>query len=548
MSIYLKYILISLLVCTSLISKAQQHVRVDSVNSAYDEQNPRLTPDGSRLYFTRSGHPDNVGGTIDRGDIWYSDLKSDSTWSEAQNAGKVINHPGLNGVVGFSTDGNTIYLLNYFVAGGFAGGTVSNGISKSKRVGGEWTKPEKLKITYFANDSEYISASITPDEKALVLSIKSFQTFGNEDLYVTFKQGDSWIKPINLGETINTFSEEWAPFISADKSTLYFSSNGHDGMGSRDIFAAKRLDESWKSWSKPQNLGTNINTKGIELGYTIPATGDMAFFSTTQNSEGFGDIFQFPLSEIEKTVQAIELVEEPAAEETPAPEPKKERETTPISEKVMVVMTMQVLDKETSLAVDAVVNLNFGEEITSIDTREVESEDKKWIMSFEEGTLIQVDITAAGYLNYKEEFVAGAKSVVAEVLDGSKQVEGFRLTRNSVGTKIEIEQILFAQGAAAFADSVEAETNLGKLAALMQANPDIAIRLEGHTDNRGNPKLLKELSQNRVDAVKQYLVEKGVTAGRIETIGFGGEKPIARNVNDKNRQKNRRVEVVVTKN
>lgn len=542
----LKYFFVPILLLTSFLAQAQeQHIKIDSINSAYDEQNPRLSPDGKKLYFTRSGHPQNVGGKIDKGDIWYSDLKSDGTWSEAKNAGNVINHPGLNGIAGFSADGKTIYLLNYYDPNGPAGGTIRNGIAKSTLRNGEWTRPEKLNITYFANNSEHISASISPDEKVLVMSLKSFQTVGNEDLYVTFKQGDRWIQPRNLGETINTFSEEWAPFLSADKSTLYFSSNGHKGQGSRDIFVAKRLDESWTNWSAPVNLGTDINTKGVELGYSIPVTGNKAFFSTTQNSEGFGDIFQYPLSQTEKAIQ--EIVTDPVpAEEEIQPEPKKELETTPVSEKVMVVMTMQVLDKETGSPVDAQVKLTFGEETTEINTREVESDDKKWIMSFEEGTKIAVSITAVGYLNYNEEFVAESTAIVVDA-QGNK-VEGFQLTPNAVGTKIQIEKILFARGKAAFADTLQAQSHLEELVTLMTANPDIAIRLEGHTDNQGNPLRLKELSQTRVDAVKQYLIGKGIAGGRIETVGLGGEKPIARNVNEAGRSQNRRVEFIVIRN
>ncbi|GAB5523112.1 MAG: OmpA family protein [Roseivirga sp.] len=543
----LKYIFVPVLLFTTFLAQAQgqQHIKIDSVNSAYDEQNPRLSPDGKRLYFTRSGHPQNVGGKIDKGDIWYSDLKSDGTWSTAQNAGSTINHPGLNGVAGFSADGKRIYLLNYFDPAGPAGGTIRNGISRSTLKDGAWTQPEKLKITYFANNSEHISASISPDEKVLVMSLKSFQTEGNEDLYVTFKQGDSWIQPRNLGATINTFSEEWAPFLSADKTTLYFSSNGHGGQGSRDIFVAKRLDESWTNWSNPVNLGSDINTRGVELGYSIPTTGDMAFFSTTQNSEGFGDIFQYPLSQTEKAVQEIITDPEPEVAEV-LPEPKKELETTPVSEKIMVVMTMQVLDKETGSPVDAQVKLTFDEETMEVNTREVESEDKKWIMSFEEGTRIAVSITAEGYLNYNEEFTAESTAIVVDA-EGNK-VEGFQLTPNAVGTKIQIEKILFARGQAAFADTLQAQTHLAELVTLMKANPDMAVRLEGHTDNQGNPVRLKELSQSRVDAVKQYLVDKGITANRIETVGLGGEKPIARNVNEEGRSQNRRVEFIVIRN
>lgn len=547
MPFYLKYILTPLLFFTSFFAQAQgqQHVRIDSVNSAYDEQNPRLSPDGKRLYFTRSGHPQNVGGTRDKGDIWYADLKEDGTWTTAKNMGNVINHPGLNGVAGFSADGNTIYLLNYFDPKGPAGGTIRNGVSKSSLRNGRWSKPERLNITYFANNSEYISASISMDEKVLIMSLESFQTEGNEDLYVTFKQGDNWIQPRNLGSTINTFSEEWSPFLSADKSTLYFSSNGHGGEGSRDIYVSKRLDESWTNWSTPVNLGSDINTRGIELGYVVPATGNMAFFSSTQNSEGFGDIFQYPLSDAEKTIQEINLEPEPVVEEAD-PEPKEELETTPVSQKIMVVMTLQVLDKETGNPVNALVKLSFGDETTDIDTREIESEDKKWIMSFEEGTRIIVSITADGYLNYNEEFTAESTAIVVDA-EGNK-VEGFQLTPNAVGTKIQIEKILFARGQAAFADTIQAQTHLEELVSLLTDNPEISIRLEGHTDNQGNPVRLKELSQNRVDAVKQYLVEKGIAANRIETAGLGGEKPIARNVNEAGRSQNRRVEFIVIKN
>lgn len=205
-----------------------------------------------------------------------------------------------------------------------------------------------------------------------------------------------------------------------------------------------------------------------------------------------------------------------------------------------------MLDKETGNPVDAQVKLTFGEDSTDINTQEIESQDKKWIMSFEEGVRITVAITAEGYLNYNEEFLAESTAIVVD--DSGNKVEGFQLTPNTVGTKIQIEKILFARGEAAFADTLQAQTNLNELVTLMTANPDIAIRLEGHTDNQGNPVRLKELSQTRVEAVKQYLVSKGIVGNRIETMGLGGEKPIARNVNEAGRSQNRRVEFIVIRN
>jgi len=540
--------LITLLLVLSghLMAQENGHVKIDSVNSSYDEQNPRLSPDGNQLYFTRSGHPDNVGGIIDRGDIWVSNKNTDGSWGAAQHAGAVLNHPGLNGVVGFSADSKTIYLLNYYDPDGQGGGNLRNGIAKSTWSNGGWTAPERLKITYFANSSEYINAHISADEKVLLLSIRSFQTFGNEDLYVTFKQPDgSWLQPRNLGNTINTSSEEWAPFLSADKSTLYFSSNGHGGEGSRDIFVSKRLGESWTNWSQPVNLGNEVNTRGVELGYFIPVQGEMAYFSSTQNSEGFGDLFNYPLSALEKAAQEV-VVTTPTPEETEEPvaqDPAPETPTVP--EKSMVVMTLQVVDTRTDKPLDADVTLTFGGEEAIIKTGEIESADKKWIMSFEEGTRVYVEITAEGYLNYKEEFLAEASTLVLDPEFDSS--EGFRLTPNTVGTKIRISNVLFERSKASFADPTKARVNLDRLVELMQANPEMEIRLEGHTDNQGNPKLLKQLSLERVEAVKAYLVNKGVGAKRIKTAGFGGENPVARNSNETGRGENRRVEFVIIK-
>ena len=546
-SLFTRFLFLLLFCVTGPQAWAQlNHIKVDSINSSYDEQNPRLSPDGQTLYFTRSGHPENVGGARDKGDIWYSNRKAGGGWSTPQNA-RSLNHEGLNGVVGFSPDGTTIYLLNYYDPNGAGGGKLRNGIATATRQNGTWSAPKRLSIKYFANQSTYISGTISADEKIMVISISSFQTYGNEDLYVTFKQPDgTWLQPRSLGPVINTIAQEWSPFLSNDMSTLYFSSNGHGGEGSRDIFMAKRLDESWTNWSKPVNMGAAINSKGVELGYSIPPVGDMAFFSTTQNSEGFGDIFNFPLTQTEKEVQETVVLSVPdQAAQDPAPvvvaEPEPQRPVTP--QKDQVVMTMQVLDIKTEEPIEALVTLNFGGNEEKVDTRNIEGEDKKWIMSFEEGTLVKVNIIAEGYLNYEEEFVAEAGAIILD--PDQKTVEGFRLTPSTIGTKMRIETILFTRGQAAFADTTRAFENLDKLAAMLAANPDVNIRLEGHTDTQGNPKLLKKLSEDRVEAVKAYLVSKGIAANRVETVGYGGEQPLLRNTTDKKRQENRRVEFVI---
>ncbi|MGW8123128.1 OmpA family protein [Roseivirga echinicomitans] len=505
---------------------------MDSISTRYDEQNPVVTPDGSRMYFVRAGHPRNEGGVIDLGDIWYSD-KTENGWSVAKHGGSTINHTGLNGILGFSADGERIYLLNYKDGEG----NVHSGVAVAEWVRDHWSVPQPLNIRYFANNSERLSGTISPDEKVMILSYESFDTFGNEDLYVTFKgSDDTWSQPKNLGVDVNTMGDEWAPFLAADLKTLYFSSNIFVGEGGRDIFVSQRKDNSWTDWTDPVNLGPEINTPGTELGYFIPRNGELAYFSSSHNSKGLGDIFGFPLNETEKMLQEmLAKTESPLAKVT---EPK-------IPEKPVVVMTMQVLDIRNNQPINGIVKLNFGEKEVEVNTTDLDSPAKKFLVTIEQGLEVNVEILAEGYLKYKETFLASATPQNGD--SDVKGVEGFKLTPREVGTKIKIENVLFHEGTSSFVHPKIAAAQLEKLIALMKNNPDLEIRLEGHTDNRGNPKLLKALSLDRVDAVKDYLVENGITGKRIETEGFGSEKPIGQNSDFSGRELNRRVEFVIIK-
>jgi outer membrane protein OmpA-like peptidoglycan-associated protein len=517
------------------------HSKIDSINSSYDEQNPVLSPDGNKLYFTRSGHPENVGGVVDKGDIWFSDKMADGSWSTPKHAGRKINHSSLNGVIGFSSSSNSMYLLNYLeFEPGSPNGIIRSGIAKSNWNGAEWEQPVKLNVTFFSNKSEYMSGYVTPDETVMILSIQSYLTFGNEDLYVSFRQENgSWSQPKNIGNVVNTGSQEWSPYLASDKKTLYFSSNGHEGFGSRDVFVAKRLDESWTNWTRPVNLGPSINTKGVEVGFHIPAAGGDAFFSSTQNSEGFGDIFNAPLDEAEKVLQSIELVSIVVA---PIALPEPDKAGPPV-----VAITMQILDIRTERPLEnatAVFSYGVQESVTSL--KDISNHEKKFVVSFIENEEITVRIEADGFLVYKEKFIAKATNQG----DGGvlSATEGFMMTPKEIGTTFQIENVLFARATADFSDSVAAHDELDKLVRLMNANPSMEIRLDGHTDNSGNSKLNFKLSEDRVMTVKAYLIEKGVADARIEAIGHGGSKPIGSNSIAASRVLNRRVEFVITKN
>ena len=518
---------------SALMAQQTAHVILDSINSSYDEHSPILSPDGGRLYFTRSGHPANMGGVLDQGDIWYSEKTGDS-WSQPIHGGARLNHPGLNGVVGFSTNGNRMYVLNYFDNDARMGSKLKNGIAVSTRAGGAWMTPEILPIKFFSNSSSHISATISRDEQVLIMSIISYNTEGNEDLYASLKQADgTWSQPEGLGTSINTFAEEWTPFLASDNKTLYFTSNGLDGFGSRDVFVSERQGDSWQEWSTPKNLGAALNTKGVEQGYTIPSRGVMAYFSSTQNSEGFGDLFGFPLDR-----EAPEVIENPVIEE---PTPQPELTAAPVEIAVpSVAMSFQVLDQRTEAPIEAQVRLVHGNKEELINTADLKSDNLQFESSFQTGSSVKIMVSAAGFLKFERQFTANANWQNA-----NNGLQKLLLVAEEVGTKVEIENVLFRRASADFVDQETAKKQIDELIELMNANPGMAIRLEGHTDNRGDARQLKLLSEDRVRTVRNYMIIKGITGNRIEVIGYGGEKPVSQNTNAKGREINRRVEFVI---
>ncbi len=557
---HIAFTLLLLLTLLQGLFGQDQHIKLDSLNSNYDEYGAVISPDSQTLYFTISGHPVNVGGVIDQGDIWFA-TKTETGWSKAQHAGTLLNHPGLNGVVGFSADGNRMYVLNYFDPDGRGGGNLKNGISVSEKVGDEWQRPEQLPIQYFNNSSAHLSATISKNESILVIAMESFQSEGNEDLYVTFKQGDGqWSQPKSLGATINTGSEEWTPYLSEDTKTLYFASNGYDGEGSRDIFKSTRLDGSWTFWTRPENLGTEVNTKGVERSFYIDQYSDLAYLSTTQNSEGFGDIVSYKLPEDEvilvEATEENDTIDEAVAEEeneseeaasseieTETLEQVEEPQLPPVVSKIAI--TFQILDKRTDAPVEAQVVFRWGNKEVGVNTATLGTDNNKFVLNFDEGAEVTASIEAAGFLKYEEVFVAVAGTEAQIVNDAKQTAETFYLTAEEVGTVAEIENVLFNRASASFAEERVAKREIDKLIRLMKSNPGMAIRLEGHTDNRGNAKLLKELSEERVKTVRRYMITRGISGSRIDFIGYGGEKPLLTEDSAEAREKNRRVEFVI---
>ncbi|MFN8358861.1 MAG: OmpA family protein [Candidatus Kapaibacterium sp.] len=247
----------------------------NNINSYRPTIQPVLTPDGRRLYFDRKYHPFNIGSTRDCDDIWYSDRQADGTWSEPVNIGAPLNTRGCDVLFSISPDGKSA-----LVGGVYADtpdGEKVPGFSVTTWNGSAWTKPVPIVIPNFYNTSGYFYASLSSDNAVLLFALARKDVLGELDLYFSLKDAaGKWTEPVSLGPTVNSIGMEVSPFLALDGKTLYFSSSRKGGYGASDLYVTRRLDDTWLSWSKPQNLGPSINTFADELSISINAAGDTA--------------------------------------------------------------------------------------------------------------------------------------------------------------------------------------------------------------------------------------------------------------------------------
>ncbi len=244
-----------------------------SVNTSVEETLPILSPSGDTLYFTRFNLDQKSKEPVKGHDIWYT-VKTSNGWTEAKN--DLLNLEAFNSVVGISADGQTLFLLKYE---GKAYSSLA-GIAYSEKIDGKWQAPQPWDAHEIFTANSFFGFFLNQQENVLIISMKGINALGKEDLYVSFKNPDrTWSAPRHMGPMINSRGFEISPFLCADNRTLYFSSNGHGGLGDADIFVTYRLDDHWNNWSEPKNLGKPVNSAGFDGYFTRYNNHDIFFVS-----------------------------------------------------------------------------------------------------------------------------------------------------------------------------------------------------------------------------------------------------------------------------
>lgn len=260
-------VLISIVLCWGSVVQGQELIFTSpialssSINTNDEELAPVLSPDGNTLYFIRAFHEGNNGGKFAGSDIWMSRKDEQGQWMPAIRMDNSWNNKRSNAVIGISADQSVVYLLNAY--------NNKSGISFSKFLSGQWQQPEFIPVPGINRD-DFVGFYVHPQFDVILISMKGKDTLGEEDLYISLKDSSgNWTEPRNLGPSINTSGFEISPFLSSDKSKLFFTSNGHGGYGDGDVFVSERLFGTWDIWSVPKNLGNIINSNGFDSYFSI---------------------------------------------------------------------------------------------------------------------------------------------------------------------------------------------------------------------------------------------------------------------------------------
>lgn len=472
-----------------------------NVNSELKEYLPVLSVDMSTLIYTRT-IPDDRNHDGYQEDF-YASFKNGDDWRKSYNIGKPLNTMVNEGGHSLTPDGNAMFFTICDQYGFYGEGRVGHGscdIFVTFLRNGKWSDPKNLgpKVNDRKHDAQ---PSMSSDGRTLYFSSARAGGYGMNDIYMTKLTSKGWTTPQNLGGVINTPGREEGVFIHPDGQTLYFSSDGHPGLGDNDIFMSKKQPDG--SWGEPLNLGYPINTSQDEFDFTVDAMGNFAYM-TSDREGGFGDwdIYKFKL-----------------------PDNLKPKPVTYMKGKTYDAETKKPLRAKFEL-----LELEKGEKM--VESRA--NSQGRFLVCLPYGKEYALNASHEGYLFYSENFKLMKSKDMKPV---EKDVP---LNPIKIGVTVVLNNIFFATDSYDLESSSKVE--LEKLREYLEKNPTLKIEIGGHTDNQGSKTHNQELSKNRARAVYEWLIMNKIAKERLSFAGYADDLPIDSNETLEGRAKNRRTE------
>ena len=473
-----------------------------NVNTLYDDIMPSLTADEETMVTTvvLPIDPNFEYNIYNSQEDFFISHKVKSKWSTSKNMGHPVNTPKNEGAQSISVDGK----IMVFAACDRSDGAGSCDIYFSKKQGNNWSKP--INIGPPINTGAWESQpSLSSDGRSIYFASNRPGGYGMKDIWVSHLDKEGyWSDPVNLGPNINTKKVDASPFIHPDNSTLYFSSNGHTGMGGYDLFFSRITEEG--DFPLPFNLGYPINTFKDEEFMIVNAKGDKAYFSSNRPDSRRKDIYFFELYE----------------EARPIPVSYLKGHVFDSNNQHPVNAKFELIDLETSETIIESFSGSDGEYFICLPTN------KNYALN----------VSKDNYLFYSANFsLKGIFNAVRPfIIDVSlKPIEQ--------GKSVILENVFYETDS--YILKSESMVELNKLSEFLKKNNGINIEIGGHTDNSGTKEHNLNLSRNRARSVYSYLIEDGINQERLKFVGYGMRKPIADNTTKEGKAKNRRTEFTI---
>ncbi|HYM20859.1 MAG TPA: OmpA family protein [Candidatus Kapabacteria bacterium] len=496
----LKILLISLTLASAAFAQIEK-LPTEVNDPVQSEVLPVISADGKWLYFARARTALDGSTVVD---IWQSRhiIVTDSFKQAHIFGGHLGSRFGI-AVTSVAPDNNTLFVIGKLRRDQ----KPEDRVMVSHRTKDGWQIPQPIHIQNLNAKSNVIDFAFGPDERTLIMSMKSDSSLGGRDLYVCFldEATNSWTSPEWLGDEINSANDEITPYLAADGKTLYFSSDRAGNFGEMDVWRSERLDDSWKHWSKPEHLDKSINRIGRTTYYTEDAEGAHAYFVWRANANDETDIY--------RSVAPPRI--------------------TP------VVLVNGAVHDETGSPLGAVIRYERLRDGKTMGIAYSDPSSGEYQITLAAGESYALFAEDSGFLPTSERFDATnikAFSTIKKDLTLVKIKENAIVRLNNIFFETDKSDLL----AASFAE-------LNRLATILQKDPALRISIEGHTDSTGSAEHNKKLSAARAQSVVDYLIKAKIPSSRLESDGFGSEKPVAPNETEEGRALNRRVEFRILK-
>lgn len=432
----------------------------------------------STVYFTTNRN--GVQGTRISGvsgtrysDIYFSRLNIQGEWSKPEPVESDVNSIYDDGAPTFTEGGQQMFFTRCAFD---AKASLGASIMVAKRTGVRWGSPKKVEILpdSIADTTLLAHPAISQDGEILYFVSDMAGGFGGKDIWKVHKTKDGWSRPINLGGQINTAGDEMFPYVRSE-GVLYFSSDGHVGIGGLDIYKAVWDEDRWKI----SNLGIPINSARDDFGICFEGDLEKGFFSSNRKSvRGYDNIYRF---------------EQPYYEVKLFGDVKDSRTYDPVSS-----ATVRLVGNDGTN--ELVPVRKSGRYTSQVNT------DAKYVFL----------VSARGYLNQR-----GGIST-----EGLREDKDFRCDINlvSISRPVVLENVFYDFGSWDLKELAKAA--LDSLVLVLEDNPKITIEISSHTDMVGDSIFNMELSQKRAQGVVDYLISQGVDPERLKAVGYGENVPV----------------------